>query len=142
VNHHFLNCWRELDAVGSKNRGPAFADAGSGNFTWPISAATLAQSKLLILRRSTLGRRFAVALAKWSSGSFHLRIFGLKAPNCRLAHGPAQLPKWAKYDCRNQMRRHRHNLRPEQFERLTACLHAYPALEVIYRFSSGSATCC
>jgi transposase len=21
VNHHFLNCWRELDRVGSKNRG-------------------------------------------------------------------------------------------------------------------------
>src|SRR5262249_39830547 len=21
VNHHFLNCWRELDGVGSKNRG-------------------------------------------------------------------------------------------------------------------------
>ena len=57
VNHHFLNCWRELDNVGSKNRG------------------------LLSL-----------------------------------------------------MRRHRHNLRPEQFEKLTAYLRTYPALEVIYRF--------
>ena len=57
VNHHFLNCWRELDTVGSKNRG------------------------LLSL-----------------------------------------------------MRRHRHNLRPEQLEKLTAYLRTHPALEVIYRF--------
>jgi transposase len=57
VNHHFLNCWRELDGVGSKNRG------------------------LLSL-----------------------------------------------------MRRHRHNLRPDQLERLRTYLAQYPALEVIYRF--------
>jgi transposase len=57
VNHHFLNCWRELDPTGSKNRG------------------------LLSL-----------------------------------------------------MRRHRHNLRAEQFEKLTAYLRTHPALEVIYRF--------
>ncbi len=57
VNHHFLNCWRELDPVGSKNRG------------------------LLSL-----------------------------------------------------MRRHRHNLRPDQLLRLAAYLAEYPALEVIYRF--------
>lgn len=57
VNHHFLNCWRELDAVGSKNRG------------------------LLSL-----------------------------------------------------MRRHRHNLRPEQSTRLSAYLAEHPALELIYRF--------
>jgi len=57
VNHHFLNCWRDLDAVGSKNRG------------------------LLSL-----------------------------------------------------MRRHRHNLRPDQFEKLTAYFRSQPALEPIYRF--------
>jgi transposase len=57
INHHFLGCWRDLDAVGSKNRG------------------------LLSL-----------------------------------------------------MRRHRHNLRPDQFEKLTAYLAVHPALEVIYRF--------
>jgi len=57
VNHHFLNCWRELDGVGSKNRG------------------------LLSL-----------------------------------------------------MRRHRHNLRPDQLEKLCTYLAQYPALEVIYRF--------
>ena len=57
VNHHFLACWREIDAVGSKNRG------------------------LLSL-----------------------------------------------------MRRHRHNLRPDQWARLTAYLAAYPALDPIYRF--------
>jgi transposase len=57
INHHFLGCWRDLDATGSKNRG------------------------LLSL-----------------------------------------------------MRRHRHNLRPEQFEKLTAYLRTYPALELIYRF--------
>jgi transposase len=57
VNHHFLNCWRDLDAVGSKNRG------------------------LLSL-----------------------------------------------------MRRHRHNLRPGQFEKLTAYFRSQPALELIYRF--------
>ncbi len=57
VNHHFLNCWRDLDAVGSKNRG------------------------LLSL-----------------------------------------------------MRRHRHNLRPEQLEKLRDYLAGYPAMEVIYRF--------
>jgi transposase len=57
INHHFLACWRELDPVGSKNRG------------------------LLSL-----------------------------------------------------LRRHRHNLRPDQQERLAAYLAAYPALELIYRF--------
>jgi transposase len=57
VNHHFLNCWREIDPAGSKNRG------------------------LLSL-----------------------------------------------------MRRHRHNLRPEQHLKLTAYLEKYPALELIYRF--------
>jgi len=57
VNHHFLNCWHDLDAVGAKNRG------------------------LLSL-----------------------------------------------------MRRHRHNLRPEQHEKLRAYLSAFPALEVVYRF--------
>jgi transposase len=57
VNHHFLACWREIDPVGSKNRG------------------------LLSL-----------------------------------------------------MRRHRHNLRPEQRTRLTAYLAEHPALNVIYRF--------
>ena len=57
VNHHFLMCWKDLDPIGSKNRG------------------------LLSL-----------------------------------------------------MRRHRHNLRPEQHERLMAYLKEYPALELIYRF--------
>jgi transposase len=57
VNHHFLACWKELDPVGSKNRG------------------------LLSL-----------------------------------------------------MRRHRHNLKPEQHLRLAAYLAAHPALELIYRF--------
>ena len=57
VNHHFLACWREIDPVGSRNRG------------------------LLSL-----------------------------------------------------MRRHRHNLRPEQQVRLLAYLDSYPALELIYRF--------
>src|SRR5262249_22788612 len=57
INHHFLSCWREFDAVGSKNRG------------------------LLSL-----------------------------------------------------MRRHRHNLQPEQFHRLSAYLAERPALELIYRF--------
>jgi transposase len=57
INHHFLNCWREIDSVASKNRG------------------------LLSL-----------------------------------------------------MRRHRHNLRPDQLLRLTAYLEKYPALELIYRF--------
>ena len=57
VNHHFLNCWRDLDSVGSKNRG------------------------LLSL-----------------------------------------------------MRRHRHNLKPEQLEKLKSYLQIHPALEVIYRF--------
>ncbi len=57
VNHHFLNCWRDLDGVGSKNRG------------------------LLSL-----------------------------------------------------MRRHRHNLRPEQAVRLSAYLSERPVLELIYRF--------
>jgi len=57
INHHFLNCWREIDPVASKNRG------------------------LLSL-----------------------------------------------------MRRHRHNLRPEQQLKLTAYLEKYPALELIYRF--------
>jgi hypothetical protein len=32
------------------------------------------------------------------------------------------------------MRRHRHNLRPEQSEKLRTYLAQYPALEVIYRF--------
>jgi transposase len=31
------------------------------------------------------------------------------------------------------MRRHRHNLRPDQLEKLTAYLSVHPALEVIYR---------
>jgi len=57
VNHHFLGCWRDLDAVGSRNRG------------------------LLSL-----------------------------------------------------MRRHRHNLRPEQSANLAAYLTQHPVLEVIYRF--------
>jgi transposase len=57
VNHHFLACWREIDPVGSKNRG------------------------LLSL-----------------------------------------------------MRRHRHNLKPEQRLRLLTYLAERPALEVIYRF--------
>lgn len=57
VNHHFLACWRDIDGVGSRNRG------------------------LLSL-----------------------------------------------------MRRHRHNLRPEQHTRLLAYLSSYPALELIYRF--------
>jgi transposase len=57
VNHHFLTCWRDLDPVGSKNRG------------------------LISL-----------------------------------------------------MRRHRHNLAPDQHQRLSAYLSQRPALEVIYRF--------
>jgi transposase len=57
INHHFLNCCRDIDPTGSKNRG------------------------LLSL-----------------------------------------------------MRRHRHNLRPDQQLRLTAYLEKYPALELIYRF--------
>jgi transposase len=57
VNHHFLACWKEIDPVGSKNRG------------------------LLSL-----------------------------------------------------MRRHRHNLKPDQQQKLTAYLTAHPALDVIYRF--------
>jgi transposase len=57
VNHHFLACWREIDPVGSKNRG------------------------LISL-----------------------------------------------------MRRHRHNLKPEQQARLLAYLAERPALEAIYRF--------
>ncbi len=32
------------------------------------------------------------------------------------------------------MRRHRHNLKPEQQEKLTAYLASHPALELIYRF--------
>jgi transposase len=35
---------------------------------------------------------------------------------------------------RSLMRRHRHNLRPEQQDRLAAYLAAHPALEAIYRF--------
>ena len=27
INHHFLACWRDLDPVGSKNRGLALVDA-------------------------------------------------------------------------------------------------------------------
>ena len=57
VNHHFLACWKELDPVGSKNRG------------------------LLSL-----------------------------------------------------MRRHRHNLKPEQHSKLAAYLKENPALELVYRF--------
>ena len=57
VNHHFLNCWRELDPAGSKDRG------------------------LLSL-----------------------------------------------------MRRHRHNLKPEQQARLAAYLAEFPGLDLIYRF--------
>lgn len=57
VNHHFLACWKELDPIGSKNRG------------------------LLSL-----------------------------------------------------MRRHRHNLKPEQHTRLAVYLRERPALETIYRF--------
>jgi transposase len=57
VNHHFLACWKELDRVGSKNRG------------------------LLSL-----------------------------------------------------MRGHRHNLKPEQHQRLSAYLKQNAALELIYRF--------
>ena len=57
INHHFLGCWRDLDAAGSKNRG------------------------LLSL-----------------------------------------------------MRRHRHNLRQDQSEKLAAYLAKHPVLEVIYRF--------
>jgi transposase len=57
INHHCLNCWREIDPAASKNRG-------------------------------------LVSL----------------------------------------MRRHRHNLRPDQLLRSTAYLEKYPALELIYRF--------
>ncbi len=57
INHHFLACWREIDPVGSKNRG------------------------LMSL-----------------------------------------------------MRRHRHNLKPEQQIRLAHYLAEHPALELIYRF--------
>ncbi len=57
INHHFLACWRDIDSVGSKNRG------------------------LLSL-----------------------------------------------------MRRHRHNLKPEQEIKLLAYLAEHPALNVIYRF--------
>jgi len=57
INHHFLNCWRDIDPAGSKNRG------------------------LL-----------------------------------------------------SMMRRHRHNLRPDQQLRLAAYLEKYPALDLIYRF--------
>jgi transposase len=57
INHHFLACWKQIDAVGSKNRG------------------------LLSL-----------------------------------------------------MRRHRHNLKPEQQPRLAAYLAQHPALDEIYRF--------
>src|SRR5579871_5523083 len=57
VNHHFLACWREIDPVGSKNRG----------LIW-------------------------------------------------------------------LMRRHRHNLKPEQELRLLAYLAEHPALNEIYRF--------
>ncbi len=57
INHHFLACWREIDPVGSRNRG------------------------LLSL-----------------------------------------------------MRRHRHNLKPEQLTRLMNYLATHPALELIYRF--------
>ena len=57
INHHFLACWKELDAAGSKNRG------------------------LLSL-----------------------------------------------------MRRHRHNLKPEQHQRLSAYLKLNPAMEAVYRF--------
>jgi transposase len=63
INHRFLACWKELDPVGSKNRG------------------------LLSL-----------------------------------------------------MRRHRHNLKPEQQARLTAYLAAHPVLELIYRFKQW--LCC
>ena len=57
INHHFLACWKELDPVGSRNRGLA-----------------------------------------------------------------------------SLMRRHRHNLKPEQRVRLGAYLATYPALDLIYRF--------
>lgn len=57
INHHFLACWRDVDAAGARNRG------------------------LLSL-----------------------------------------------------MRRHRHNLRPEQLTRLMAYLQSFPVLELIYRF--------
>ena len=57
INHHFLACWREIDPVGSKNRG-------------------------------------LVSL----------------------------------------IRRHRHNLTPEQHAKLTAYLAVFPALDPIYRF--------
>ncbi len=63
LTHHFLACWKELDPVGSKNRG------------------------LLSL-----------------------------------------------------MRRHRHNLKPEQRVRLAAYLAAHPALALIYRFKQW--LCC
>lgn len=61
INHHFLGCWREIDCVGSKNRG------------------------LLSL-----------------------------------------------------MRRHRHNLRLDQAQKLSSYLAERPALEVIYRFQATS----
>jgi hypothetical protein len=32
------------------------------------------------------------------------------------------------------VRRHRHNLKPEQHEKLSACLKELPAMEVVYRF--------
>jgi len=40
------------------------------------------------------------------------------------------------------MRRHRHNLKPEQELRLLSYLAQRPALEVITAFNKGSATCC
>ena len=40
------------------------------------------------------------------------------------------------------MRRHRHNLKPEQQEKLTAYLARHPALELIYRFRQRLAYCC
>jgi len=40
INHHFLACWRDLDAVGAKNRGLPFLDAAPSSQTQRRSAAS------------------------------------------------------------------------------------------------------
>ena len=40
------------------------------------------------------------------------------------------------------MRRHRHNLRPDQLLRLLAYLASFPALALIYRFKRRLCLCC
>ena len=75
---------------------------GSVNFTWPISAAALAQGKRLILRwsaRPVENRSHTLQCrAFWF---FHLRIFGLGFVLPPVSGGPAQMPKWAKSERRN-----------------------------------------